>query len=93
MTTGMMTPMTMTTSVITRATTMITDVVAAPLLGGLSVVCVLLLTGTVVVMGVTPSLGGLVVGCVVLVTGAVQSRTASSGIDAAVRKWGTVFYS
>ena len=100
-----MTPTTMTTSMITTATTMITDVVVAPLLGGLVVGCMLLLTGTVVVMGVAPSLGRLVVGCVVLVTGAVETGTVSvavnaptvcvtsSGIDAVVRKWATVFYS
>ena len=50
----MMTPTTMTTSMITAATTMMTDVVVAPSLGGLLVGCVLLLTGTVVV--ITPAL-------------------------------------
>ena len=50
----MTTPNTMTTSMITTATTMMTIVVAAPSLGGLLVGCVLLLTGTVPVMVVVP---------------------------------------
>ena len=46
----MTTPTTMTASMITTATTMMTDVVVTPSLGGLVVGCVLLLlTGTVVV--------------------------------------------
>ena len=53
----MTTPTTMTTSMITTATTMMTDVVVAPLLEGLLVGCVLL-TGTVPVVVVRPSFGG-----------------------------------
>ena len=59
----MTTPATMTTSMITTATTMMTDVVVAPSLGEGVVVfvgCMLLLTGTVpvvVIGGVVVSLG------------------------------------
>ena len=49
-----MTPTTMTTSMITTATTMMTNVVVAPSLGGLLVGCVLLLTGTVPVVVIVP---------------------------------------
>ena len=54
----MATPTTMTTSMITTATTMMTDVVVAPSLGGLLVGCVLLLTGTVPVVVVVPTVLG-----------------------------------
>ena len=54
----MMTPTTMTTSMITTATTMMTDVVVAPSLGRVVVSCMLLLTGTVPVVVVGPSFGG-----------------------------------
>ena len=53
-----MTPTTMTTSMITTATTMMTDVVVAPSLEGLLVGCVLLLTGTVLVVVVVPRVWG-----------------------------------
>ena len=46
-----MTPTTMTISMITTGTTMMTDVVAVPLLGVLLVGCMLLLTGAVAVSG------------------------------------------
>ena len=52
----MTTPTTMTKSIITTATTMITDVVVAPSLGGLLVGCMLLLAETVPVVVVAPSL-------------------------------------
>ena len=67
----MMTPTTMTTSMITKATTMITDVVVAPSLGGLLVDCMLLLTGAVPGVVIAPLVWGLVVVCVLLLTGAV----------------------
>ena len=51
----MTTPTTMTTSMITTATTMMTNVVVAPSLEGLLVGCVLLLTGTVPVVVTVPS--------------------------------------
>ena len=54
----MATPTTMTTSMITTATTTMTDVVVAPSLGGLLVGCVLLLTGTVPVVVVVPTVLG-----------------------------------
>ena len=60
-------PTTMTTRMITIATTMMTNVVS---LGG-GVGCVLLLTGTVPVVVVVPSLGGLVASSVLLLTGTV----------------------
>ena len=50
----MMTPITMTTSMITIATTMMTNVVVPPSLGGLLVGCVLLLTRTVPVVVIAP---------------------------------------
>ena len=49
----MTTPTTITTSMITTATTMMTNVVVAPSLGGL-LGCVLLLTGTVPVAVMAP---------------------------------------
>ena len=52
----MTTPTTMTTSMITTATTMMTNVVVAPSLGRLLVGCVLL-TGTVPVVVIVPSVG------------------------------------
>ena len=52
----MMTPTTMTTSIITTATTMMTNVVVAPSLGRVLVGGVLLLTGTVPVVVIVPSL-------------------------------------
>ena len=51
----MMTPTTMTTSMITTATTMMTDVVVAPSLEGLLVGCRVLLTGTVLVVVTIPT--------------------------------------
>ena len=45
----------MTTSMITTATTMMTDVVVVPSLGRLLVGCVLLLTGTVLVVITVPT--------------------------------------
>ena len=66
----MTTPTTMITSMITTATTMMTDVVVAPSLEGLLVGGSLLVTGTLVV--ITRSLGRLLVDCVLLrTTGAV----------------------
>ena len=50
----MTTPTTMTRRMITTGTTMMTDVVVAPLLGGLLVGCMLLLTGTVPVVVIAP---------------------------------------
>ena len=52
----MMTPTTMTTSMMTTATTMMTDVVVVPSLEGLLVGCVLLLTGKAVVLVTVPTL-------------------------------------
>ena len=52
----MTTPTTMTTSMITTATTMMTDLVVAPSLGGLLVGCVLL-TGVVIVPSVWEGVG------------------------------------
>ena len=66
-----MTTPTAMTSMITTATTMMTDVVVAPSLGGLLVGCVLLLTGTVPVVVIAPTIWGELV---------------SSGLDAVVRK-------
>ena len=57
----MMTPTTMTTSMITTATTMMTDVVVVPSLEGLLVGCTLLLTGTVLVVVTAPTVWGKVV--------------------------------
>ena len=54
----MTTPTIMTTSMITTATTMMTDVVVAPSLEGLLVGCLLLLTGTVAVVVIAPSVWG-----------------------------------
>ena len=51
----------MTTSMITTANTMMTDVIVAPSLGGLMLGCMLLLTGAVPV------------GCVLLLTGKVPA--------------------
>ena len=68
---------TMTTSMITTATTMMAGVVVGPSLGGLLVGCVVLLTGTVPVVVVAPSLAGLLVGC------KVWERV---GVDAVERK-------
>ena len=56
----MTTPTTM-TSMITTATTMMTDVVVAPSLGGLLVGCVLLLTRTVPVVVLVPTFKGRVI--------------------------------
>ena len=53
----MTTPTTMTTSMITTATTMMTDVVVAPSLEGLLVGC-MQLTGTVPVVGYNMGRGG-----------------------------------
>ena len=67
----MMTPTTMTTSMITTATTMMTDVVVAPSLGRVVVGCMLLLTGTVSVVIIVPT---------------VWEGVVSSGVDAVKRK-------
>ena len=76
----MTTPTTMTTSMITTATTIMTDVVVAPSLGG-GVGSVLLLTGRVLTWRV---LTGTVL---VLVTApTIWGRVVSSGIGAVVRK-------
>ena len=56
----MTTPTTMTTSMITTATTMMTDVVVVPSLEGLLVGCVLLI-GTVLVVVTAPTVWGKVV--------------------------------
>ena len=84
----MTTPTTMTTSMITTATTMMTDVVVAPSLGGLLVGCVLLLTGTVPVVVVAPTVWGrrvvpMVAGREVVPT--VWGGEVSSGVDAVDR--------
>ena len=65
----MTTPTTMTTSMITTATTMMTDVVVAPSLGRSVSGCMLLLTGTVPVVVIIPS---LLVGCILLMARAVS---------------------
>ena len=57
----MKTPNTMTTSMITTATAMMTDVGVAPSLGELVVGCVLLLTGTLSVVAIVPTVGRQVV--------------------------------
>ena len=67
----MMTPTTMTTSMITTATIMMTDVVVAPSLGRFLVGCMLLLTGTVSVVIIFPT---------------VWEGVVSSGVDAVKRK-------
>ena len=66
----MTTPTTMTTSMITTATTMMIDVVVAPSLKGLVVGCVLL-TGTIPVVIIVPT---------------VWEGVVSSGVDAVKRK-------
>ena len=72
----MMTPTTMTTSMVTTATTMMTDVVVVPSLGRLLVGWVLL-TGTVPVGVTVPTVWrGVVVG----------RGVVSSGVDAIERK-------
>ena len=87
MTTRMTTPTTMTRSMITTATTMMTNVVVAPSLGRLLVGCVLLLTGAAPVVVIVPALEcillmarvvsvlavtpSLMVGCMLLLTGTV----------------------
>ena len=73
----MMTPTTMTTSMIITATTVMTNVVVVPSLEGLLVGCRLLLTGTVPVVIFFPTVWR---GEVVL-TGVV-----SSGVDTVKRK-------
>ena len=79
----MTTPTAMTTSMITTATTMMTDVVVAPSLEGLLVGCVLLLTWTVVVTAPTR----LLVDCVLLtVVAIVPSVWEEVGIGAVNRK-------
>ena len=76
----MMTPTTMTTSMITTATTMMTDVVAAPSLEGILVGCVLLIETVPVVVIVPTVWGGEDVG----------GGLVSSGVDAVVRKYITL---
>ena len=76
----MTTPTTMITSMITTATTMMTDVVVVPSLGRLVVGCVLLLTGTVLVVAIVPTVWR---GEVVLT---VWEGVLSSGVDAVKRK-------
>ena len=66
----MTTPTTMTTSMITTAATMMTDVVVVPSLEGLLVSCMLLIE-TVPVVVVGPSFGGQLVGCMLLRTGTI----------------------
>ena len=71
MITRMTTPTTITTSMITTATTIMTDVVLAPSLGGLLVGCVLLLlSGTIVVVAVVPT---VLVSCMPLLTKTVPA--------------------
>ena len=72
----MTTPTTMTTSMITIATTMMTDVVVAPSLEGLLVGCVLLLTGTVTVVVVLRVWGDVVL----TVSGEEVASTVSGGV-------------
>ena len=73
-------PTTMITSMITTATTMMTDVVVASSLGRLVVGCMLLLTGTVPVVIIVPTVWR---GEVVLT---VWEGVVSSGVDAVKRK-------
>ena len=84
----MTTPTTMTTSMITTATTMMTGAVVAPSLGGLLVGCMLLLTGTVVVIVLSCLVGCMLhmTGTVVVSTPTVWGGVVSSGIDAVERK-------
>ena len=67
----MTTPTAMTTSMITTATTMMTDVVVALSLGRLVVCFMLLLTGTIPVVIIVPT---------------VWEGVVSSGVDAVKRK-------
>ena len=80
----MTTPSTMTTSMITKATTMMTDVVVAPSLGGVMVGCMLLLTGTVPVLSGVLWTGGV---SVAIIVPRVFGVVVSSGIDAMDRKY------
>ena len=57
----MTTPTTMTTNIITTATTMMTGAIVAPSLGGVMVGRMLLLTGRVPVVVVVPTVWGEVV--------------------------------
>ena len=75
----MRTPTTMTTSMITTATTMMTDVVVAPSLGELLVGCMLLLTGAVPVVVIVLTIWG--------------GEVVSSGVDAVETKHITWNYS
>ena len=85
-----MTTPTKITSMITTATTMMTDVVVVPSLVGLLVGCKLL-TGTIPVVAVCLSFGAYLVGCMLLRTGTIPvvvvgpmvwERMVSSGNDA-----------
>ena len=77
----MTTPTTIMTSMITTATTMMTDVVVVPSLEGLLVGC-MLLTGTVPVVTIVPTVWeGEVVG----------GGVTSVGLDAAERKHITLY--
>ena len=78
----MMTPTTMATSMITTATTMITDVVVVPSLGRLLVGCELLLTMKVPVVVVASQLGGI--GCMLLLIGTVLVVVTEAGVILAV---------
>ena len=96
----MTTPTTMATSMITTATTMMTNVVVAPSLGELLGGCMLLLTGTIVVVvptilvgwggEVVPTVWGVLVVAPTIWEGegvpVVQGEVFSSGIDAAEKK-------
>ena len=82
----MTTPTTMTTSMITTATSMMTDVVVAPSLGGLLVGCVLLLTGAVHAVLLTAAVRIGTVSVAVVVP-RVLGEVISSGIDAMDRKY------
>ena len=73
----MTTPTTMTTSMVTTATTMMTGVIIAPSLGGLMVGCMLLLTGAVPFLVIVPTVWGEVV---------VGGGVVSSGFDAVETK-------
>ena len=81
----MMTPTTMTTSMITTATTMMTDVVVVPSLEGLLVGC-MLLTGTVSVVTIVPTVWGEDVVSTVRREVVVGGGVVSSGFDAVERK-------
>ena len=82
----MTTPTTMTTSMITTATTMMTDVVVVPSLEGLLVGCMLLLTGAVPVLVIVPTVWRGEVVSTVWREVVVGGGMVSSGVDAVERK-------